>query len=41
MKRAIASKGGAEHERAKAGVTKRTWPIQDRERDGEFKIKIV
>ena len=26
-------RGGAEHERAKAGVANRTWPIQDGERE--------
>ena len=26
-------KGGAEHERVKAGVTNITWPIQDGERE--------
>ena len=28
------SKGGAEHERV-TGVTNRTWPIQDGEREGK------
>ena len=31
--------GGQEHERAKVGVANSTWPIQDRERDGEPGIK--
>ena len=41
MERAIALKGRAGHERAKVGVANRTWSIQDRERDGESKIKRV
>ena len=32
-------KRGAEHWRFKVGVANRTWPIQDRERDGESKIR--
>ena len=31
MERAIALKGGAEHEHAKAGAANRTRPIQDKE----------
>ena len=31
----------AEHELVKVGAANRTWPIQDRERDGESKIKRV
>ena len=34
-------RGRAEHGCAKVGVANRTWPIQDRERDGESKIKRV
>ena len=26
-------RGGAEHERVQVGVTNRTWPIQDEERE--------
>ena len=30
-----ALKGGAQHERAKAGVANRTWSPEDREREGK------
>ena len=40
MKRAMCiRRGGEEHVRPKVGVADRTWPIQDKEGDGESKIK--
>ena len=41
MEGAIALKGGAAHERVKVGAANITWPIQDREKDGESEIKEV
>ena len=42
MERAMRnSRGGAEHERVKAGVANKTWPIQEVERDWKSEIKIV